>query len=345
MSDSGSVRTGEDPTKAVLSESALHKKELCDYVINVATGCRHACAQCYVPSTPQIRTRPEMLKEEAGVENPQREWGDYVLYRDSEEMAAKLESKLSNKRVWKQTRGGRGIVALSFSTDCYQDARSADATRACVETLIRHDMPVRILTRNPLLALQDLDLYERAAEQDLITVGTSIPSLNTDEVVALERRAPTPEARLHGLEQFSKAGIPVFVSMSPTYPTLDRSDFTEMLTAFRDRLPTLDVVFHEVINARGGNFGIAVDVTHDAHEHELADALDSITRDEVWREYALRHMRWSNEVADELDVPIHQWPGQDLVTATAGTPDEHEVRGEYMAPSPEDFPKVPGGLK
>ncbi len=76
------VRTGEDPTKAILSESGLNSKHLCDYVVNVATGCRHGCKFCYVPSTPNIRTRPDMLKEEVDVENGQKEWGKYVLYRE-----------------------------------------------------------------------------------------------------------------------------------------------------------------------------------------------------------------------------------------------------------------------
>ena len=76
------VERGEDPTEAVLSDSGLDKKYLCDYVVNVATGCSHGCKFCYVPSTPAIRTRPEMLKEHADVDSPQQEWGQYVLYRD-----------------------------------------------------------------------------------------------------------------------------------------------------------------------------------------------------------------------------------------------------------------------
>src|SRR6056297_1092448 len=92
------TRTAEDPTKAVLSESALHKKALCDYVINVATGCRHGCRFCYVPSTPNIRTRPDMLNDAADVEDPQREWGDYVLYRD--DLPERLDDHLNRKRTW-----------------------------------------------------------------------------------------------------------------------------------------------------------------------------------------------------------------------------------------------------
>ncbi|MFB6198381.1 MAG: radical SAM protein, partial [Halobacteriaceae archaeon] len=55
--EQGSLSFHADPTKTVLSESKLHKKSLCDYVINVATGCRHGCKFCYVPSTPAVDSR------------------------------------------------------------------------------------------------------------------------------------------------------------------------------------------------------------------------------------------------------------------------------------------------
>ena len=106
------VRTAEDPTKAVLSESGLNSKHLCDYVVNVATGCRHGCKFCYVPSTPNIRTRPDMLKEEVDVDNGQKEWGNYVLYRDG--LGDRLDEHIARKRTWRETRRGQGVVGISF---------------------------------------------------------------------------------------------------------------------------------------------------------------------------------------------------------------------------------------
>lgn len=337
MSETTQVTYGEDPTKAVLSESALHKKDICDYVINTATGCRHSCSFCYVPSTPQIRTRPQMLEEQAGVQNPQEEWGNYVLHRESAEMAAKLRSKLENKRKWKTTPGGRSIVALSFSTDCYQDAETADATRACVRELVDAGKHVRILTRNPVNALQDLDLYREAAEQGLVTVGSSIPSLDRGKVAAIEQRAPAPEHRLRGLEKFSEAGVPVFVSMSPTYPTATRGDLRELLETFDERLPTLDVVFHEAINPRGGNFQQTIQSAQAAGEHHLAAKLGHMRDREMWRRYAVRQLHWVDSLSREVGVDICLWPGKNLVRACEGTSDEQWVRGEYMARSPEEF--------
>jgi DNA repair photolyase len=333
----GGVKYGDDPTQQILGESDLNKKTLCDYNINVAVGCKHGCTYCYVPSTPQIRTRTPMLAERAGVEHYQDEWGSYVLHREAKEMGEELRARLANKRKWRETRGGRGVVAMSFHTDCYQDRRTADATRACAEALFEHGKHVRILTRNPILALQDLDLYEQAAADGLVTVGTSVPSLASDDVAAIEPGAPLPEHRLRGLAKFAEAGVPTFVSMSPVYPTATPEDIRKMLRTFQRRLPTLDCVFSEVINPRGANYPRTIEMARDAGRERLAAALEQVSGGEDWRVYAVQTLRAVQRLADYLSVPVKLWPGHDLVTATEGTADERWVRGAWLADSPEDF--------
>ena len=111
-----------DPTKTIVSDSALHEKSLCDYVLNVATGCSYGCRFCYVPSTLNIWARSGMLEERAGVEEPQAEWRSYLLYRyyapERLQHVASARSP-SGWDDWEQTRAGRGIVGISFHTDCY----------------------------------------------------------------------------------------------------------------------------------------------------------------------------------------------------------------------------------
>ncbi len=189
--EKGGLRTNVDPTKSVLSASKLHEKSLCDYVINVATGCRHGCRFCYVPSTPAVDSREEMLEEKAGVDDPQRDWGSYILYRD--DLPERLRQGLQKKDFsdWKKTDRGRGIVMLSSGTDCYQDRRAAQITRGCIQELIEHDIPVRILSRSPNLT-RDIDLFKKAG--DRIAVGTSIPTFDASLVKALEPNAPPPQA-------------------------------------------------------------------------------------------------------------------------------------------------------
>lgn len=328
--DQADVTTTEDPTKALLSKSSLNSKHLCDYVVNVATGCRHGCKFCYVPSTPNIRTRPDMLEEEAGVEDAQQEWGNYVLYRDG--LGEKLDEHLDRKRTWDRTEKGCGIVGISFSTDCYMDGRAGKITKNVVKALASHDKYARVLTRNPILALQDLDVFIDAGKH--VTIGSSIPSLNRDEVLAIEPRAPSPDHRLRGLQEFNDAGVNTYVSMSPTYPTQDKTDLRELMVRIADIDP--DVIFHEPINPRGANFELTIGAARDAGEQDLARELVDIRERGYWIRYSVTHLKWMQELGEELGLPVHLWPDKQLVTSTCGNVSEwlHHWRERQ---SPEAF--------
>lgn len=330
MATADNVTTGEDPTKAVLSDSGLHKKHLCDYVINVATGCRHGCKFCYVPSTPAVRTRPDMLNEHADVENAQQEWGNYVLYRDK--IPEKLDGILERKRTWNQTENGQGVVGISFATDCYMDGRAGEITRHTVDTLSTHEKYARVLTRNPILALQDADVFRDAGEY--VTIGSSIPCMDADQVRSIEPSAPAPQHRLRGLKEFDEMGVQTFVSMSPTYPTQDRDDLREQLERIAECNPA--VVFHEPINPRGGNFEMTVEAARDAGETELASQLESLKRRETWLDYSLNQFAAVQQAGEDLDLPIHLWPDDQHLKYTDGAVQEW-MQAWRDRQSPEEF--------
>lgn len=326
------VSRGEDPTKAVLSKSKLWTKYLQDYVVNVATGCTHGCRFCYVPATPNIRARGDMLKENVDVDDGQEEWGDYVLYRDG--LGDRLDEHLGNKRTWKSTRSGQGIVGLCYSTDPFMDQRAGDITARCVEALADHGRYARVQTRNPLLASNYMQTFQDAGEH--VTIGSSINSLDQDAVGAIERRAPSPQARLAGLQRFADAGVNVFVSMSPTYPTADRDDLRKLMEFIAELEP--DVVFHEPINPRGSNFSMTVAAAEQAGQTDLATALTEIQSPDAWLEYGCRHFRWVQEIADELGLPINLWPDDGLIAAAQDGGQREEWLTKWrVRQSPEDF--------
>lgn len=348
MANSNSdVETATDPTQALLSESSLNKKHLCDYVVNVATGCRHGCKFCYVPATPNIRARPDMLEETVNVKNGQQEWGNYVLYRDG--LGKQLDEHLGRKRTWRTTRRGQGIVGISFSTDCYMDGRAGEITRNVVEALTTHKKYARVLTRNPILALQDLDVFQAAGEY--VTIGSSIPCMNANHVSAIEPNAPAPEHRLRGLKKFNEHGVQTFVSMSPTYPTQTKSDIRNQLERVAECDPA--VIFHEPINPRGGNFEMTVQAAKDADEESLAEELEALRNQDQWVEYSLNHLKWVQEIAQELELNIHLWPDNQLLNHV------NEAIAQWLQEwidrqSPEDFadrttpssppPKIPSSI-
>lgn len=324
-----------DPTKAILSESNLNHKNLCDYVINVATGCSHGCKFCYVPSTPAITSRQDMLKDEAGVSESQREWGKYVLYRDH--LPERLRVALDRKRTWEHTEDGRGVVMLSSGTDCYQDRRTAQITRGCVIELVNHDKPVRILTRSPAV-VRDLDVFKAA--DGLVTVGSSIPCLDDAQVRAIEPGAPAPSARLDALETISDAGVPVYVSMSPTYPTQDESDLRHLLQTFKQRLD-LDVVFHEPINPRGANFDMTIEAAEQAGQQTLATELRKLKDRDYWVDYAVTQLETVKRLGEDLGVPVHLWPDKQLISHLEGSQKERMRKARERMSSPESYPRAP----
>lgn len=328
----GSLQLNADPTKAVLSESSLHEKSLCDYVINVATGCRHGCKFCYVPKTPAVENREDMLEEQADVEDAQLDWGSYLLYRD--DLPERLHNELEqmDEGEWKQTARGRGVVMLSSGTDCYQDRRAAQITRGCVHELVEHGTPVRILTRSPNV-LRDADLFQEA--DGLVTVGSSIPSFDTELVKEMEPNAPPPKDRWEALDELRKNGVPVYVSMSPTYPTMDEHDFWNLLSFFKALDP--EVVFHEPINPRGANFEMCMHAAQEADYDELADELAKLQDHEYWVDYALNHIDLVHKIAEELEgLEIHSWPDRQLVNSTNGDI-RRQLKKMRQSVSPEAF--------
>jgi DNA repair photolyase len=189
------------------------------------------------------------------------------------------------------------------------DGRAGEITRNVVRALTSHEKYARVLTRNPILALQDADVFEDGGEY--VTIGSSIPCMDADQVKAIEPRAPAPKHRLRGLKKFNELGVQTYVSMSPTYPTQDKEDLRDQLERIAECDPA--IVFHEPINPRGANFEMTVESARDAGQEELATELENLRDRKCWVEYATNHLRWVQEIGEDLDLPVHLWPDKQLI--------------------------------
>lgn len=223
-----------------LQKSALNKKGLCDYVINVASGCLHGCTFCYVPSTPAIRTKQRQLKNQ-GVNDPQMDWGKYLFVR--EDIPEKLDKILTLKKTLPQTFAGQGIVLLCSGTDPYQNKQTAIVTRETVKVLLKHKLKVRILTRSPLW-VNDMDILRNPN----VIVGMSIPYLNDTLSRKIEPQAPPPSKRYEALLKGNEEGCRLYVAVAPTPPNMTLSDFKAHLDKLMKVNP--EIIFWEPINAR-----------------------------------------------------------------------------------------------
>lgn len=279
-----------------LQKSALNKKGLCDYVVNVASGCLHGCTFCYVPSTPAIRARQADLAKQ-GVIDPQMEWGQYLFVR--EEIPKQLRKKLSNQRSWYETLSGRGVVLLCSGTDPYQNKRVAKITREAVEVLLEHGKRVRILTRSPLW-INDLDVLIHPD----VTIGMSIPHLEDIFSRQIEPQAPLPSLRLKALFQGKESGCRVYIAMAPTHPDMSYLEFKQYLQVLRQVEP--EVIFWEPINPRGTNGRRML-------EAGLVFA-QSVMTQKAWLQCFIKQWIDVERASEELNIldRLHIWPDREL---------------------------------
>lgn len=288
--------TGTETIVNPLQKSALNKKSLCDYVVNIASGCLHGCTFCYVPSTPNIRTQQKRLHQK-GVDNPQLDWGKYLFIR--EEIPEKLENVLTRKRKWENTPSGKGVVLLCSGTDPYQNKQIAEITRQTIKILLKHNKKIRILTRG-LLWQKDLNILVNPN----ITLGMSIPCINDELLKKIEPQAPLSSDRYKALQKGYQANCRLYVAMAPTPPMMTLDDFRSNLDKFMQINPEL--IFWEPINARASN-----------GQRMLAAGLDfaeSIMTKKSWAETFIRQWEFIETAATELECldKIHIWPDPSL---------------------------------
>jgi DNA repair photolyase len=304
---------------AIIAPNNFVHKSLSNWSFNIAVGCAHACRFCYVPSASTIKRAPRLATY--GVDDPDEEWGNYVLLRpwDEPKFLASLNSANKTPLQALKPDGNRAVIYCS-TTDPYQVmhnpnpdkrkelARAAEfMVRRSLE-LIRDEssLNVRILTRSPL-AKRDFDLFRSFGNRLLF--GMSLPTLRNDLARIYEPKAPAPSQRLATLHGAVEAGLHVYVAIAPTYPECDEEDLRATLSAVAYLDPV--TIFHEPINIRADNVARIQE-----HARSIGAKLKTevfATR-EAWQAYALQSLKSVNKIAKELGLEkrLHLWPDKVL---------------------------------
>ncbi|RLG77838.1 MAG: hypothetical protein DRO12_01065 [Thermoprotei archaeon] len=128
-------------------------------------------------------------------------------------------------------------IVVSFTSDPYPPVeKSLRKTRRVLEALARNPRhKVMVLTKNPQLALRDLDIFLRHPNMWL---GTTVISL---EPTDWEPYAPSPEERLSALKSAHSKGVRTWLSVEPIIP---RTTYPELIVG-----ETLDYVDWYVLGA------------------------------------------------------------------------------------------------
>jgi DNA repair photolyase len=307
---------------AVIQTNNFIHKSLSNWSFNIAIGCGHACRFCYVPSAATIKLGPKLA--EYGVEDPDAEWGDYVLLRPWEErkFLASLEQAESTPRSELSRDGNRAVIYCS-TTDPYQvfrcsDAKLRDQLSRSAEYLVRRSLElirdhstlrVRILTRSPL-ARRDFALFKSFGNRLLF--GMSLPTLRNDLAKIYEPKAPSPSQRLATLHAAREAGLNVYVAVAPTYPECDEADLRATLKGIAELKPV--TIFHEPINIRAEN---VVRIASHADTLNIRMRSEVFATRETWKDYALESLKLVQNISKDLGIAdrLHLWPDKSLGSA------------------------------
>ena len=304
--------TGVWKQPATITTNNFQLKSLSDWAFNTCIGCSHGCRFCYVPNVATNKQAPQL--KPFGVENPDAEWGGYVLLRAWDESAfLKSLRAAENRPLEKLKPEGNRAVMFCSTTDPYQTLSGGltkphrKMVRSALE-LIRDKstLNVRILTRSPL-AKTDFELMKSFGNR--LMFGMSLPTLNDTLARVFEPHAPSVMQRLKTLQAAKEAGLNVYVAVAPTYPDCDEADIRATLEAVAKLDPL--TVFFEPINVRAEN---VERIRKHAEEMGVAVNLAPLETTDAWRAYSVEQLQQAERIAGEVGLAhcLHLWPDKDL---------------------------------
>ncbi len=164
-------------------------REYAPLAVNLYSGCSHGCRYCYVPGC--LRRSREAFAQVSVRRNVLN-----MLRRDARELC-----------------GDTRPVLLSFTSDPYQEAERAErVTAEAISILADNGLKIRLLTKNPALALElDRDLLVRAK----VEFGSTILFVDDAKRAAWEPHAPSIESRIAGLRAAHDLGLETWGSLEP----------------------------------------------------------------------------------------------------------------------------------
>ncbi len=177
--------------------------------INPYRGCEFGCHYCYARYTHEFME----LREPHAFERQ-------VFMKEN--AAWLLRQELRSLRA-------EEAIAIGTATDPYQPIeRDAQITRSLLEVLAtQRGLRIGLVTKSTLV-VRDIDLLQRIAEHNSITINLTITTLDTALARVLEPRAPRPDLRLKTLHQLRRAGVragvlccPLLPGITDTYAAID----------------------------------------------------------------------------------------------------------------------------
>lgn len=178
--------------KETNARTILSKSKISDYTVNPYVGCKHGCTYCYARFMKRFTGHSET-------------WGEFIDVKINGPNL--LESEIKRKQI--------GRVWISGICDPYQPIeRKYELTRKYLKILLKHNWPVTIQTKSPLV-LRDIDLLRKFEK---VEAGFTITTANEEIRQIFEPKAPPIEERIKTLEKLHLAGIKTYAMIAPLLP-------------------------------------------------------------------------------------------------------------------------------
>ncbi len=184
-----------------------------EWKIDCYDGCEHGCRYCYA----------WWIKRQKHAY-----YSSWTKPTPVQNVVSDLQSQLSGMR--NATKANIKDIFVSSLTDCYQPLELQQGiTREVIETLIEHELPFTVLTKNSNV-LKDKDLFKN---YDKCRVGFTIVTLDDNLRQSLEPNASSTADRIEALKELRQAGISTYCSVEPILPD-KRSDPIAIMDRLKD---------------------------------------------------------------------------------------------------------------
>jgi len=191
-------------------------QEYAPIALELYESCQHSCAYCY------NTTKPKKYQKKAETFFTEGKPISGIV-EAVEKKAFEFERYIDPKM--------RRRVLMCFGSDPYQEAeRKFEVTRRVLEILDRNKVPFQVLTKNPALALRDLDVFKRAGGHLATTV------LFLDEALRdkWEPGAPKPLDRLYAMKVAHENGVYTWASVEPVVDPVEALKVIERASPYID---------------------------------------------------------------------------------------------------------------
>lgn len=169
-------------------------REYSPLALNYFKGCDHGCKYCYVPG---------LLKRFNSTYDHKNVSCDLNLI----ELEKSIKS-LSGEDRQKQ-------ILLSFTSDPYCGFESGQ-TRQVLEVLLKYQLHIAILTKNPEKAEKDINIFKKFEH---FKIGTTLVFCDIKQSEIWEPGAIPTHRRIEALKRFAQIGIKTWASLEPViYP-------------------------------------------------------------------------------------------------------------------------------